>query len=139
MKKLSMLLVAVLTMAMILGFAGCKQESDTPPGKKIEAIVTMGSWIGSASEIQFELYVAEGSDGSSWELRKSSQDYAKGTYTGGGIWSNGTKDCKMTHFGSAWTETSKNFQITVSKSGDDVTIPSSLFEGVEKDVTLTRR
>ncbi len=87
MKKLSMLLVAVLALAMMMGFVGCKQEDDVPSGS---ATVT---WEGPGMEL-----TTYGDN--TWKVVLTSLaqpiELAKGTYTGDAT-KDGTLKCKMTH------------------------------------------
>ena len=91
MKKLSMLLVAVLALAMMMGFVGCKQEDDVPSGP---AAVT---WAFGEADNGMEL-TAYGDK--TWKLVGKSEaqtlELAKGTYTGDAT-KDGTLKCKITH------------------------------------------
>lgn len=97
MKKLSMLLVAVLAVALMMGFVGCKQEDDTPAGP---AVVT--TWEDATDpEMVMTLYIY---GDNTWKLVMSAEgqslDALKGTYTGDST-KNGDLTCKVTEVNPA--------------------------------------
>ena len=87
MKKLSVLMVAALVVAMMMGFVGCKQEADTPAAPS--AVTT---WESSEDGMTSTVYLY--SDGT-WKLVFSMEgetmECMKGTYSG-----DSTKDGKLT-------------------------------------------
>ena len=92
MKKLSVLLVTALVVAMMMGFVGCKQEADTPAAPS--AVTT---WEYSEDGMTSTVYLY--SDGT-WKVVYSmegmSVDAMTGTYSGDST-KNGTLTGKITY------------------------------------------
>lgn len=127
MKKLNMLLVAVLAMAMIIGFTGCKQESDAS-----SAPSTVGTW--ERTEDDATMVLSAYSD-NTWKLvakhGEVSLEVAKGTYTG-----DATKDgeitIKVTHEmndndSNSLKELPSSKEDKCTIAGDTLKVPNSLF------------
>lgn len=136
MKKLSMLLVAVLV--MIIGFAGCKQES--------YALSPMVTWEESTF-LDMELSVYSDN---TWKLidvkqGAASVDYAKGTYTGDAT-EDGVLSVKVTHKSDSTSQPlkeltpPKEIKFTISESGKILHIPTSLvYEEQEGTIKFKRK
>lgn len=141
MKKLSMLLVAVLAVAMMMGFIGCKQEDDVPSGPSAVATWENSTITGGEGTLELTAF-----DDKSWKLvakaGAQSLEYAKGTYTGDAT-KDGTLECKMTHEldGNVLKEiTPQPFNCAISNSGKTLTMPGVLFDGPEdSNIPFTRK
>lgn len=129
MKKLSMLLVAVLALAMMMGFVGCKQEDDVPSGPSAVA-----TWENSSNpNMTFELTAYSDS---TWKLvaRAGAQsvEYAKGTYTGDAT-KDGSLTVKVTHEFDDSSQSLKELatpsEHTATISGKTLKVPAVLFGG----------
>ncbi len=135
MKKLSMLLVAVLALAMMMGFVGCKQEDDVPSGP-----ATVATWAAEEAGAGLEL-TAYGDN--TWKLVVEAMDYSKGTYTGDAT-KDGTLKCKMTHeadsTGALKEISPVAFDCTISDSGKTLKVPFALFyDGAPGTIDFTRK
>ncbi len=138
MKKLSMLLVAVLAVAMMMGFVGCKQEDDVPSGPS-----ALATWENSSnSEMTFELTAYSDS---TWKLvakaGAQSLEYAKGTYTGVTT-RDGSLTVKVTHQFDGSSQSLKELATpsvhTATITGSKLTVPAALFGGAGA-VDFTRK
>lgn len=138
MKKLSMLLVAVLAVAMMMGFVGCKQEDDVPSGPS-----ALATWENSSdSEMTFELTAYSDS---TWKLVAKagahSLEYAKGTYTGDAT-KDGSLTVKVTHMFEEDSQSLKELQTpsvhTATITGNTLKVPAVLFGG-SGTVDFTRK
>lgn len=125
MKKLRTFLVAVLAVALAMGFVGCKQEDDVPAGPAVVA-----TWRGTHNGENFELTAW---DDKSWEVCRYYDDpsimtfYSGGTYTGDAT-KDGNLKCTITDglVGISIRNTEVTF--TISDSGKTLTAPASLVE-----------
>ena len=138
MKKLSMLLVAVLAVAMMMGFVGCKQEDDVPSGPS-----ALATWENSSdSEMTFELTAYSDS---TWKLvakaGAQSLEYAKGTYTGDAT-KDGSLTVKVTHAFDDDSQSLKELQTpsvhTATIRGNKLTVPGESF-GLPTTINFTRK
>lgn len=129
MKKLNMLLVAVLAVAMMMGFVGCKQEDDVPSGPSAVA-----TWENSLNpQMPFELTAYSDS---TWKLvaKAGAQlvEYAKGTYTGDAT-KDGSLTIKVTHKFDDQSQSLKELatptEHTATISGKTLKVPAALFGG----------
>lgn len=120
MKKLSMLLVALLSAAMMMGFVGCKQEDNTPTGP---AVATTWEQTNGGTTLTLTAY----SD-NTWKLVASasgvSQEQAKGTYTGDTT-KDGTIEVTITHqfADGQLKELTQSTKMTATISGKTLTVP----------------
>ena len=139
MKKLSMLLVAVLAAAMMMGFVGCKQEDDVPSGPSAVA-----TWENSSDFLMpFELTAYSDS---TWKLVPTgaqSVEYAKGTYTGDAT-KDGSLTVKITHEFDDSSQSLKELatprEHTATISGKTLKVPLALFaDGEPGTVDFTRK
>lgn len=138
MKKLSMLLVAVLAVAMMMGFVGCKQEDDVPSGPS--AVATWESSDFPNMSLELTAY----SD-STWKVVSKSEaqsvEYAKGTYTGDAT-KDGSLKIKVTHaFDDDFQSlkelaTPSEYDATIS--GNTLTAPGESF-GLPTTIDFTRK
>lgn len=138
MKKLSMLLVAVLAVAMMMGFVGCKQEDDVPSGPS-----ALATWENSSdSEMTFELTAYSDS---TWKLVAKagahSLEYAKGTYTGDTT-KDGSLTVKVTHEFDGSSQSLKELATpgvhTATITGNTLTAPGESF-GLPTTIDFTRK
>lgn len=138
MKKLSMLLVAVLAVAMMMGFVGCKQEDDVPSGPS-----AVSTWVNSDDpEMSLELTAYSDSTWKLvWKAGAQSLEYAKGTYTGDTT-KDGSLTVKVTHEFDGSSQSLKELATpgvhTATIRGNKLTVPAALFGGAGA-VDFTRK
>lgn len=138
MKKLSMLLVALLSAAMMMGFVGCKQEDNTPTGP-----ATVATWESTVQGMSMALTAF---DDKSWNLLYRQGDmsvsYAKGTYTGDAT-KDGELKVKVTHEFDDASQSLKELQTpsehTATISGKTLKVPASLFGAGTGTMDFTRK
>lgn len=130
MKKLCMLLVAVLAVALMMGFVGCKQEDDVPSGPAVVA-----TWRGAHNDENFELTAW---DDKSWEILRVydssiSTLYASGTYTGDAT-KGGELKCTITD-GLAGIRL-RDTKVTFTISGKTLAVPAILVDSQASGTTI---
>lgn len=138
MKKLSVLLVAVLAVAMMMGFVGCKQEDDVPNGPS--AVATWESSDFPNMSLELTAY----SD-STWKVVSKSEaqsvEHAKGTYTGDAT-KDGSLTVKVTHEFDGSSQSLKELATpgvyTATITGNTLKVPAVLFGG-SGTVDFTRK
>ena len=138
MKKLSMLLVAVLAVAMMMGFVGCKQEDDVPSGPS-----AVSTWENSLNpDMPFELTAYSDN---TWKVvakaGAQSVEYAKGTYTGDAT-KDGSLTVKVTHEFDGSSQSLKELptpsEYDATITGNTLKVPAVLFGG-SGTVDFTRK
>lgn len=138
MKKLSVLLVAVLAVAMMMGFVGCKQEDDVPSGPS--AVATRENSLDPDMPFELTAY----SD-STWKVVSKSEaqsvEHAKGTYTGDAT-KDGSLTVKVTHMFEEDSQSLKELQTPseydATISGNTLTAPGESF-GLPTTIDFTRK
>ena len=138
MKKLSVLLVAVLALAMMMGFVGCKQEDDVPSGPS-----AVSTWVNS-DDPEMSLELTAYSD-STWKVVSKSEaqsvEHAKGTYTGDAT-KDGSLTVKVTHEFDGSSQSLKELptpsEYDATISGNTLTAPGESF-GLPTTIDFTRK
>ena len=138
MKKLSVLLVAVLALAMMMGFVGCKQEDDVPSGPS-----AVSTWVNS-DDPEMSLELTAYSD-STWKVvckaGAQSIEAAKGTYTGDAT-KDGNLKIKVTHMFEEDSQSLKELptpsEYDATISGNTLTAPGESF-GLPTTIDFTRK
>lgn len=138
MKKLSVLLVAVLALAMMMGFVGCKQEDDVPSGPS-----AVSTWVNSDDpEMSLELTAYSDSTWKVvWKAGAQSIEAAKGTYTGDAT-KDGNLKIKVTHMFEEDSQSLKELptpsEYDATISGNTLTAPGESF-GLPTTIDFTRK
>lgn len=138
MKKLSVLLVAVLALAMMMGFVGCKQEDDVPSGPS-----AVSTWVNSDDpEMSLELTAYSDSTWKVvWKAGAQSMEAAKGTYTGDAT-KDGNLKIKVTHMFEEDSQSLKELptpsEYDATISGNTLTAPGESF-GLPTTIDFTRK
>ena len=138
MKKLSVLLVAVLALAMMMGFVGCKQEDDVPSGPS-----AVSTWVNSDDpEMSLELTAYSDSTWKVvWKAGAQSMEAAQGTYTGDAT-KDGNLKIKVTHMFEEDSQSLKELptpsEYDATISGNTLTAPGESF-GLPTTIDFTRK